>query len=144
MARRSARHCTRPYRSPAHILSTTCNIEWNVMSYSLDCTKGGSNLFADTFEPLYGYPRSVVFFAIFWQIFGFLSRSSFYLRSFFSEMWSNAKIQKLQIFSFYELDSFISECSIWSREFWSISDVRFNLEISVFPRWSSRLRFLRK
>jgi len=39
-----------------------------------------------------------------------------------SEIWSNAKIQKLQIFSvvFTSFDSFISECSIWSREFRSI------------------------
>ena len=26
MTRLSARHCKRPYRSPAHILSTTCSI----------------------------------------------------------------------------------------------------------------------
>ena len=33
-----------------------------------------------------------------------------------SEMWSNAKIQKLQIFSvvFTSFDSFISECSIFA------------------------------
>ena len=39
-----------------------------------------------------------------------------------SEMWSNAKIQKWQILivEFTSFDSFISECSIWSRKFWSI------------------------
>ena len=39
-----------------------------------------------------------------------------------SEMWSNSKIQKLQIFSVSvyktSFDSFISECSIGSRELW--------------------------
>ena len=51
-----------------------------------------------------------------------------------SEMWSNANIQKLQIFFVVltSFSSFISECSISSREFWSITDLRFNLEIFVF------------
>ena len=50
-----------------------------------------------------------------------------------SEMWSNAKIQKLQIFYviFTSFDSFISECSI--------TDLRFNFEIFVFFRGDLRV-----
>ena len=52
-------------------------------------------------------------------------------------VWGCAEIlPKLQMFSvmFMSFDSFISECSIWSRELWSTTDLCFNLEIFVFHR----------
>ena len=93
-----------------------------------------------------------VFIAIFLEIFVFSHRVFFFVFSLVmasrgfvavtviyccqkrSEMWSNGKNQKLQMFSvvFTSFDSFIYECSICSRELWSTTDLRFNLEIFVF------------